>query len=99
MKITDELVDTCAIASINDWRENEGLRPVGVEDLEHFVGAEAVRAQTRAILTAALDTIAVVEEAAVRAGWNRARNLTLALDGPDIKDYPYKDGSIGLSLD
>lgn len=98
MKITDELVDKCAIASINDWRDGEGLSAVGVEDLDLFVGAEKVRRETRVILEAARDEIAAAEEAAIRAGWDRARNLTLALDGPDIKHYPYQDGSIGLSL-
>lgn len=98
MKITDELVDKCAIASINDWRESEGLSEVAVEDLDYFVGAEKVRRETRRILEAAQDAIARAEEAAVRAGWNRARNLVLALEGPDIKRYPYPEGDIGLGI-
>lgn len=98
MKITDELVDKCAIASINEWRDAEGLREVGVEELDNFVGAEKVRQQARTILEAAVDEIAAAEEAGVRAGWDRARNLVRSLDGPDIERYPYPEGAIGLSL-
>lgn len=99
MKITDELVDKCAIASINEWRDGEGLSPLKVTDMDRIFGSEKVRREARIVLEAARDDIAAAEEAAIRAGWNRARNLTLALNGPDIKHYPYQDGNIGLSLD
>lgn len=99
MKITDELVDTCAVALINEWREGEGLSSVDTADLEQFVGAAAVRSQARAVLTAALGSVTEAEAFALREGWNRARNVARALDGPDVGFYPYPEGKLGLSLD